>query len=130
MQTVKLPRRSQVGQGLGGLFSRVFSFVRPLIGTAIKASKPMIKNVLKRAGREGLKAGSEFIGDVLNGENANQPSTSRPRNALKRTFSKTRNDIKTSSMGKKLIQIQRQFAKAKKKKPAKKKQKKKKTYNF
>ena len=130
MQTVKLPRRFQVGQGLGGLFSRVFSFVRPLIGTAIKASKPMIKNVLKRAGREGLKAGSEFIGDLLNGENAKQSSTSRSRNALKRTFSKTRNDIKTPSMGKKLIQIQRQFAKAKKKKPAKKKQKKKKTYNF
>ena len=122
MQTVKLPRRFQVGQGLGGLFSRVFSFVRPLIGTAIKASKPIVKNVLKRAGREGLKAGSEFIGDLLNGENARQSSISRSRNALKRTFSKTRNAIKTPSMEKKLIQVQRQFAKAKKK-PAKKKKK-------
>jgi hypothetical protein len=112
MQTIKLPRRVHYGQGIGGLFSRMFSFVKPLISTAVRASKPILKNVLKDAGREGLKVGAEFIGDVLNGKNGKQSLAARSKKGLKRTASKTRGYIKVAAAKKKTIP-KRKFARKK-----------------
>lgn len=116
MQTVKLPRRVQYGQGLGGLFSRMFSFVKPLISTAVRASKPIVKNALKNAGREGLKVGAEFIGDVLNGKNAKQSLAARSKKGLKRAANKARKYIKVPTTKKKDSLLHRKFARKKKNK--------------
>lgn len=67
MKFIKIPyrRRHMTGKGLGGLFAKLSTFVKPLLKTAMKAAKPLAKKTLKEMGRHGLSAASGTMNDML-----------------------------------------------------------------
>ena len=73
MNILKLPlrrvhaRRNLRGHGLGGLFARLGTLVKPLLKTAVQAAKPIAKQTLKELGKEGLSAASSTLSDVIKG---------------------------------------------------------------
>ena len=69
MRTLQLPYRARrlEGKGIGGLFSRLGSFVRPLLKTAIKSTRPIAKQVAKQLATEGISATTSTAADMLSG---------------------------------------------------------------
>ena len=53
------------GKGLGGLFARLSTYVRPLLKTALKAAKPLAKKTLKQLGKHGAEVASATLNDVV-----------------------------------------------------------------
>ena len=74
MNTIKLPlrrvhmQRNLRGHGLGGLFARIGTFLKPLLRTAVRAAKPIAKKTLKELGNQGLNVASSTLTDVLTGD--------------------------------------------------------------
>ena len=74
MNTIKLPlqrihmQRNMRGHGLGGLFARIGTFLKPLLRTAVRAAKPIAKKTLKELGNQGLNVASSTLTDVLTGD--------------------------------------------------------------
>ena len=66
MKFIKIPyrRRHMKGKGLGGLFAKLSTFVKPLLKTAMRAAKPLAKKTLKEIGRHGMTA-SSTVNDML-----------------------------------------------------------------
>ena len=73
MKTVHLPlrrihlQRNLRGYGLGGLFSRLGTFLKPLLRTAASAAKPIAKQTLKELGKQGLNVATSTLTDVIEG---------------------------------------------------------------
>ena len=67
MRIIQLPssRRHMKGGGIGNLFSKLTTFVRPLLKTAFRAAKPIAKKTIKQIGKEGVNAASNTFSDVL-----------------------------------------------------------------
>ena len=82
MKYLRVPQRHLRGYGLGGIFSSLGRWVRPLLKTAVKAAKPLAKRTLKTLGKEGVKFAGNVIADSL------QPNTSL-KTALKRNVART-----------------------------------------
>ena len=74
MRTIKLPlrrihmQRNLRGYGLGGLFARIGTFLKPLLKTAVHAAKPIAKQTLKELGNQGLNVASSTLADVIAGD--------------------------------------------------------------
>lgn len=70
MKIIRIPyhRRHMRGSGLGGLFSKLTTFVKPLLKSAFQAAKPLAKQTLKEIGKHGLHAASSTINDALTGD--------------------------------------------------------------
>ena len=71
MKTLKIIRSPfmQRGSGLGGIFRSLARIFMPIAKTAIKASKPLMKQAAKETGKELLRSGIETVGDLAAGEN-------------------------------------------------------------
>lgn len=70
MKILRLPMRRthpMRGRGLGGIFSRVLSFVKPLLKTAVTAAKPIAKQTLKKLGKTGLDVAASTAADIIEG---------------------------------------------------------------
>ena len=71
MRTIKLPLRRMFvprnmrGHGLGGLFARLATMMRPLLQTAVRAAKPIAKQTLKELGRQGMEVVGSTLTDVI-----------------------------------------------------------------
>ena len=61
-------QRNLRGHGLGGLFARIGTFLKPLLKTAVRAAKPIAKKTLKELGNQGLNVASSTLTDVMTGE--------------------------------------------------------------
>ena len=67
MRIIQLPshRRYMRGAGIGSLFSKLTTLVKPLLKTAIRTAKPIAKRTLKKLGKEGLNVAASTMSDVL-----------------------------------------------------------------
>lgn len=67
MRIIQLPpgRRHMRGSGIGALFSKLTTLVKPLLKTAFRAAKPIATRTLKQLGKEGLNAIGGTASDVL-----------------------------------------------------------------
>ena len=74
MKTIQLPlrrihmQRNMRGYGLGGLFSKLGVFIKPLLRTAVRAAKPIAKQTLKELGKQGLNVATSTLTDVISGQ--------------------------------------------------------------
>ena len=75
IRTVKFPRY-HTGRGLGQILAKIGYFVKPLLRSAVKATKPIAKQVVKDLARQGIDATAATVGDLIAGEN--------PRQAIKK----------------------------------------------
>ena len=73
MKILRLPmrrihmQRNLRGHGLGGLFARLVTLVKPILKTAVRSAKPFVKQTLKQLGKQGIQAASSTISDVVEG---------------------------------------------------------------
>ena len=73
MKILRLPmrrihmQRNLRGHGLGGLFARLATLVKPILKTAVRSAKPYVKQTLKQLGKQGIQAASSTISDVVEG---------------------------------------------------------------
>ena len=69
MRTLLLPfrPRGQRGSGIGSLFARLGSFVKPLLRTALRSSKPIAKKLATQLAKEGLSTATSTVADVASG---------------------------------------------------------------
>ena len=73
MKILRLPmrrihmQRNLRGHGLGGLFARLATLVKPILITAVHSAKPFVKQTLKQLGKQGIQAASSTISDVVEG---------------------------------------------------------------
>ena len=73
MKILRLPmrrihmQRNLRGHGLGGLFARLATLVKPILKTAVRSAKPYVKQTLKQIGKQGVQAASSTISDVVEG---------------------------------------------------------------
>ena len=82
MRTIQLPyqrpmvnqmRKIQYGRGgVGSLFSRLASFLRPVLSKAVKVAAPHARQALKDVGREGLQVAANTLSDVVQGKNSKE----------------------------------------------------------
>lgn len=70
--------RKQLGYGLGGLLAKIGRMVIPIL-----------KPVAKSLGRQVLKSGARFAGDVINGQNAKQAFKQNLQQGAKELFMNT-----------------------------------------
>lgn len=89
MRIIQLPssRRHMKGAGIGNLFAKLTTFVRPLLKTAFRAARPIAKKTIKQIGREGVNAAGNTLSDVLMKKTA-------PKEAIKKNMKKTVNTAK------------------------------------
>ena len=85
MRILKLPMRRvhtlpPTGYGIGSLFSRLGTFVKPLLRTAFAAAKPAARRTLKQLAKQGLETATSTALDVISGE---KPSTALKQNVRK-----------------------------------------------
>ena len=116
MKVLSLPRRRvhpMRGHGIGGIFSRIASFVKPLLRSAVTAAKPIAKQTLKKLGKTGLQVAASTLGDVVEGgiplKQAVKQNVKRgvkrgkstikagAKKALKRSVSSVQKDINSKS---------------------------------
>ena len=73
MKILRLPmrrihmQRNLRGHGLGGLFARLATLIKPILKTAVRSAKPYVKQTLKQLGKQGIQAASSTISDVVEG---------------------------------------------------------------
>ena len=97
MRTIKLPlrrvhmQRNLRGYGLGGLFARIGSFLKPLLRTAVHAAKPIAKQTLKELGNQGLNVASSTLADVVAG---NAPLKDAVKRNVKRGVKEAKSTVK------------------------------------
>ena len=67
MRIIQLPshRRNMRGAGIGSLFAKLTTLVKPLLKTAIRTARPIAKTTLKKLGSEGLNVATSTMADVL-----------------------------------------------------------------
>ena len=67
MRIIQLPshRRYMRGAGIGSLFAKLTTLVKPLLKTAIKTARPIAKRTLKKLGKEGLNVAASTMSDVF-----------------------------------------------------------------
>ena len=69
MNIIRLPNRSQRGKGVGSIFARWGSrFLKPLLKSAFKASKPMAKTLVKTLAAEGIQSAGNTVSDMIEGQ--------------------------------------------------------------
>ena len=79
MLTFKIPRRHSLrGAGLGRLFSRLGSFLTPLIKSGLKVAKPIARRAAKELGKTALQTASNAMVDIAAGTD--------PHEAIKRNL--------------------------------------------
>ena len=59
----------QTGYGFGGLFSKIFNFVRPYLLKAKDHALPLLKSGVETVGKEMVKSVAEIAKDVIEGKN-------------------------------------------------------------
>ena len=102
MRTIHLPshrihmRSNLVGRGLGGLFSRLFRMVTPLVKTAARAARPYAKSALKELGKTGLEVAGSTLADVASGETNIKQAL---RSNLKRGAQRARKTVTDGAKG-------------------------------
>ena len=58
----------QRGSGIGSIFSKLLSYARPLVKTALKASRPYAKKALKSLAKTGISVVGDTVADVAGGD--------------------------------------------------------------
>ena len=96
MRILKLPMRRvhtlpPTGYGIGSLFSRLGTFLKPLVRTAFASAKPVAKRTLKQLAKQGLETATSTALDVIAGE---KPSTALKQN-VHRAKSRVKKTLKT-----------------------------------
>ena len=59
----------QRGSGIGSIFSKLLSYTRPLVKSALRASRPYAKKALKSLAKTGLSVVGDTVADVAAGGN-------------------------------------------------------------
>ena len=92
MQTIKIMRGPyrQKGHGIGNIFRSLARVFVPVARTVFRASKPLVKNVAKAAGKEVLQMGMDTIEDVASGENVKAAIKKNVRSSSKRMVGKAK----------------------------------------
>lgn len=95
MRILKLPMRRvstlpKTGYGIGSLFSRLGTFVKPLLRTAFAAAKPAARRTLKQLAKQGLETATSTALDVISGE---KPSTALKQN-VRRAIPQAKSTVK------------------------------------
>ena len=98
--------RIQSGRGLGGIFSSLFKFIRPLATTAIKKAVPALKkvatskvvkqtfkNVGKSAKKSAIRTAVDALSDLADGRDPKQTIIRGARNTAKKTIKKTAKNL-------------------------------------
>ena len=90
MQTMKILKSpySQRGMGLGSIFSSLARVFVPVAKTVFRASKPIVKKVVKQAGKEALQIGLDTLGDVASGQEVKSSLKRNLQAGSKRTLEK------------------------------------------
>ena len=113
------------GHGLGGLFARLATLVKPILKTAVRSAKPFVKQTLKQLGKQGIQAASSTISDVVEGVPLKQAAKRNAVTSLqkvKQTVKKGAKRAATASIAgvREDIKRQRQTGRAKQKTSARK----------
>ena len=58
----------QRGSGIGSIFSKLLSYTRPLVKSALRASRPLAKKALKSLAKTGLSTIGDTVADVVGGD--------------------------------------------------------------
>ena len=101
MKILRLPmrrihmQRNLRGHGLGGLFARLVTLVKPILKTAVCSAKPFVKQTLKQLGKQGIQAASSTISDVVEGVPLKQAAK---RNAVT-SLQKVKQTVKKGAKG-------------------------------
>lgn len=77
-------QRNLRGHGLGGLFARLATLVKPILKTAVRSAKPYVKQTLKQLGKQGIQAASSTISDVVEGVPLKQAAKRNAVNSLQK----------------------------------------------
>ena len=77
-------QRNLRGHGLGGLFARLATLVKPILKTAVRSAKPYVKQTLKQLGKQGIQAASSTISDVVEGVPLKQAAKRNAVNGLQK----------------------------------------------
>ena len=131
MKILRLPmrrihmQRNLRGHGLGGLFARLATLVKPILKTAVRSAKPFVKQTLKQLGKQGIQAASSTISDVVEGVPLKQAAKRNAVTSLqkvKQTVKKGAKRAATASIAgvREDIKRQRQTGRAKQKTSARK----------
>ena len=83
IRILRLPNKYQKGAGWGNVFSRITSFLRPFLSSAIRAGKPMAQNAIKQIANESIKTGANIISDITEGQNIKESIKQRGKQGLK-----------------------------------------------
>ena len=84
IRVLRLPYRSQRGQGIGSVFKKFTNILRPLYTAILKKATPVVKNSLKRLGTETVKEGVGLISDLASGANLKEAAKGRLKAGLKK----------------------------------------------
>lgn len=84
IRILRLPKVAQRGYGVGGVFSRIFSSLKPFISSLLRSGRPLAQKALKHVGEQAIETGSKIISDVAAGEDVKSAVKSRGKEALKK----------------------------------------------
>ena len=62
------PHSHMRGSGIGSIFSKLLSYTRPLVKSALRASRPYAKKALKSLAKTGLSVVGDTVADVAGGD--------------------------------------------------------------
>ena len=86
IRTLRFPYRHR-GQGIGSLLSKIGYFVKPLLRSAVKVTKPIAKQVAKDLANQGLQAATSTIGEIISGTDPKEAIRSNAKAGFKRAQS-------------------------------------------
>ena len=58
----------QKGAGIGSIFSKLLTYARPIVRTALKAAAPQAKRTLKSLAKTGLSVAGNSVADAIGGD--------------------------------------------------------------
>ena len=114
------------GHGWGGLFSRLTSYVKPLLKSAVRAARPVARETLRELGEQGLNVATSTLSDIAEGNNVKEALKRNVRRGATRAKSTLKTGVKRAakqsiSQVQKDIKRRKQTGKGKKKKTPPKK---------
>ena len=128
IQILRLPKLRQRGNGWGNIWSRLRTFLRPILSSVVEKAKPIGKDMLKRVGEQSIKTGADILSDVAKGAPVGDTIKSRVKQGVsegkEQVVDSFKKGIKRQTGGKKRHTTSRQVGKGRKKNLSKKKNKK------
>ena len=100
MLTLSLPRNQRYrvtrGYGIGSIFSKLGSLLRPVVTSAIRSARPLAKSAVKEIGRTGLETLGNSLVDISTGVPMNEALGSNLQQGVNEVKGKVRKVLKRS----------------------------------